>query len=135
MYVYLSCPNPSHNGQNDINKGLSDSHLFREKFISDNPTTRPRINHPRSPDQLPDRCPERPGDARHILARPQLPLSLQDGGEADHDEKPARVDEFRAAPEAPKTPDVHDGGDEISTHNRAVPSGDFSPRARAVHHE
>ena len=40
-FHYLShptCPNPGHSGQNNINKGISDSHLFQEKVIGNNPT-------------------------------------------------------------------------------------------------
>ena len=129
--VYLSkCLHPCHDGQNDIDEGLAKSQLLSKKVIGDHPTTRPRVDHTRSPNQLPDRRPERPRHARDRLARPQLPLPLQDGGEADHDEEPARVRELGAATETPEAPDVHDGRDEVGAHDRAVPPRDLTARTR-----
>ena len=70
--------------------------------------------------ELPGSCPEHPGNACHLLVRPQLPFSLQDKGKAesaDHDEEPGHMGELRAAPEASELPDVHDGGNHVGAHN------------------
>src|SRR6266849_8815574 len=133
--MYLSFPNLGHKYQNHTDKGLSDSHLFGEKFISDNPTTRPRVDHSRTPNQLPCRSPERPKNTRDFLARPLFPLSLQDGREANHDEEPARVGKLCAVPEAPESQNVHDGRHDVSAHDRAIPTGDLPPRPRAKHNK
>ena len=129
--VYLlKCLHPCNDAQNDIDKRLAKSQLLPNKIIGDHPTTRPRVDHTRSPNQLPDRRPERPRDARDRLARPFLPLPLQDGAEADHEEEPARVRELGATTETPEAPDVHDGRDEVGAHDRTVPTRDLSARTR-----
>ena len=43
--------------------------------------------------------------------------------------------ELGTASEAPQSPDVHDSGDDVSTHDAAVPSRDLASRTRAVHDE
>ena len=132
---YLKCPDPGHNGQNDVDEGLSDPYLFANEIVGDHPATRPRVDHARAPDELPAHRPDGARHARDRLARPPLPLSFQDGREADHDEEPARVRKLGAAPEAPEAPDVHDARDEVGAHDRAPPACDLASRARAVHDE
>jgi len=117
--IYLRCLHP----------GLS------KKVIGDHTTTCPRVDHPRSPNQLPHRRPERPRHTRHRLTRPQLPLPLQDRAEADHDEEPARVRELGPTSKAPEVPDVHDGRDDVGAHDQAVPPRDLTARTRTKHDE
>ena len=44
LSMYLTFPDLRQDGQNSTDKCLPDSHLFREKFIRDNPTTRSRVD-------------------------------------------------------------------------------------------